>query len=177
MIKVLIRLRGAQAGLHLCCSQSRKVRVSCIYAHMMLKPMRLPGLRLATLLYPLEQSMSSIVVSFAISLDPDLVWSVFHPNCLTLLIGVPEILFWKSIWKKFLQDEKQGCKIQLVFLIFSVGFSTIWTVNAHKCHTDWEMYRNIGIYLYLRIIFDKVLMCLLDWCKMEQMFILPFIFS
>ena len=41
------RKSDAQAGLCLCCSQSRKVRVSRVYAHMMLKP-RLPGLRLAT---------------------------------------------------------------------------------------------------------------------------------
>ena len=39
----------AQASLRLCCSQSRKVRVSRVFVHMMLNP-RLPGLRLATCL-------------------------------------------------------------------------------------------------------------------------------
>ena len=39
MIKALIRLCGyAQADLRLCCLQSRKIRVSRVYAHMMLKP-------------------------------------------------------------------------------------------------------------------------------------------
>ena len=36
----------AQTGLCLCCSQSTKVSVSHVYAHMMLGP-RLPSLRLA----------------------------------------------------------------------------------------------------------------------------------
>ena len=71
-----------QTSLCLCCSQSRKVRVSRVFVHMMLKP-RLPGLRLATRLPVRKKKHLFILVIQVIEIRTESCKTALLPNIYT----------------------------------------------------------------------------------------------